>query len=452
MIIYLLIKGVPVHDDDILIDVLNLDDPFVTTSLLSTYGYAEKFIRTCKENSNKKLAEFATLYEKEIMRGEKDCPESAFLAYINVKTPKWEKKFAKIQNEVILAKKSLQDLLSIDLSYENKNDDWYIATTEELISKITIFSDNFKHCRMNINLRRGKFTDYSPFIDDTIAIINSALNYLKNEESNFVDNIVETSNNNPLVHFAISKSLMNKKNEAIVFLNQQLTKIQDQQNSIPDYDKFIESQKVILTEICESLEKDFFEQLNTFYFYVVSKSAVSFIKNTLSHFVFAMIGKSNQEASHQTNLSIDTDLLRSIQTFKLFCASMRIKVPIISEEKSTYQPTKEEKEAITMRKQLQETVEIEEEIQSMQEGIEELKKYSSTCISCHKYCASYACPYCYVFLDCLLCKRTNMTCPVCHQFFEEPLRINKTSYFGDEFMIDLERRRKQEQATRETKS
>ena len=104
MIIYLLIKGVPVHDDDILIDVLNLDDPFVTTSLLSTYGYAEKFIRTCKENSNKKLAEFATLYEKEIMRGEKDCPESAFLAYINVKTPKWEKKFAKIQNEVILCK------------------------------------------------------------------------------------------------------------------------------------------------------------------------------------------------------------------------------------------------------------------------------------------------------------------------------------------------------------
>ena len=78
-----------------------------------------------------------------------------------------------------------------------------------------------------------------------------------------------------------------------------------------------------------------------------------------------------------------------------------------------------------------------------------MNQYSSICTSCHKYCASYVCPYCYLCLYCLLCKKTNFFCPACYQYIEEPLLIRKTYYIGDEFRIDLLNKREKEEKKKE---
>jgi hypothetical protein len=115
---------------------------------------------------------------------------------------------------------------------------------------------------------------------------------------------------------------------------------------------------------------------------------------------------------------------------------MGIPAPRIESEKSGCDTEMEK-----VRGQLKETLEIEEKIREMIEGEVELQKFASVCVKCRAYCASYVCPFCLVFLHCVLCVERGAVCPACRNRYNEPLRIQKTCFFGKEFEIELHRKR-----------
>ncbi|OHS92809.1 hypothetical protein TRFO_40868 [Tritrichomonas foetus] len=409
--------------------------------LISVYEKLPKFLDACLKYNNEEIKEFVSQIDYNL-----PFRQAVFLSYLKFKTPKWNDKFSEITNEYNKTVEYLNQLISLELPLSN---DDYINIVPILIQSITSFTDNYKKCRYMINEIRGLFEDFSPFLDESEAKIKKSISFLKGENPQFYDELYTNFDKEPFIHYAISETLNNQNERALVFLESQLNHFHQLRKSIPDYDAFFDKQRNLLKDLGNILETKLFDNLNTFYYYVRARVAVSFVRSSLADFVYSMIGDGDSEEKPNDVQNLEDSLLRSFQSLKLFCAGMGLKRPDISEEKSHYKPTEEEKDAIIIRQQMMETAEIEENLEAINEGIEEMKKFSSICISCKKYCASYVCPRCYLFLHCLLCKQTNMICPGCQKYFEEPLKINKTCYFGDEFRIELIERQAREKEEEE---
>ena len=104
-----------------------------------------------------------------------------------------------------------------------------------------------------------------------------------------------------------------------------------------------------------------------------------FVKSKLSDYALTIIDQNETEKSDNSNQALDEILLRTFQTFRLFCASMGLKRPEISEEKSQYQMSKNEIDSISMKKKLIETDEIDEEIVSVFFKISQLFLFQFYC-------------------------------------------------------------------------
>jgi hypothetical protein len=143
------------------------------------------------------------------------------------------------------------------------------------------------------------------------------------------------------------------------------------------------------------------------------------------------------------DLSLEESLRQTISSLRLFAVSMGLRKIDLSEDasESGYHCTAEDIMFTKVRDEMIETGEIQEKLSEMRSAIEELGEFSSICTKCAQYCASYICPFCHVFLYCVLCKELGAECPSCGGVFAEPLRLNKTCYFGREFTIEILRQR-----------
>lgn len=453
-LVFFLSKGVKINDKNdskLLYNVFENEEPLLRVILLFTYSLDSNlpnFSSLCMKSNCEEVKEFINYFNEFSQINSNSNAEASFLSYLKVKTPKWEEEYSKVENQYETTIEWLNKLVSLNLEL-NEN---YSITASKLIEFITNFMDNFKKCKFLMSQINGTFSDYPLFLDDSEDKIKNSISFLENSENseiyeNFFNSLYEKNEMEVFVHFAIVELLNKNKENAISFLKTEINHISSLRESIPDFNSFFDKYRIALKKLEPTLESKLFQQFNTFYHFVHAKESVLFAKSKLAEFALKIINEENKNELKST----DELLLRTFQTFKLFCASMGMKRPELSEEKSEYKMTEDEVESICMKKELIETEEIDEEISFIDEGIQEMNKFSSICTVCHKYCASYVCPFCYVCLYCLLCKKDKMFCPACGKFFEEPMLIKKTHYIGDEFRIDLLNRRAQAEKEKESK-
>lgn len=424
--------------------VFQSDEPLIRSCLLYLYGkgsHLPNFSNICLNSNNNEVSLFISYLTEYISSGKSNCvPQAAVLSYLKLKTPKWNEDFEKVKTQYELTMRYLDQLLHVDLSLTEN----YPISVQNFISKITDFMDNYKKCKMLISEIRGQFSDYSPFLKESEDKVNFSIAYLEQsqtgkDQGSIPDQICESNDKSVFVHYAISETINSQTDRALHFLKSEIDHLHQLVAQIPNYDAIFEQYRIELRNIGPILESQLFDKLNTFYYFVLSKEAVAYVKQQLSQCCSTYSASS---CAHNEDLS---ELMkRTFQSFRLFCASMALKKPELSEIKCEYQLSKNEKECLSMKNQIQSIKAMDTEIAEINKGIDQMNTFSSVCIVCNKYCASYLCPHCHLCLHCLLCKRINFICPGCHQLIKEPLKINKTSYFGDEFRIDLLQRREKQ--------
>ena len=439
---FFLAQGVPVQDVPELQELFHSEDAFDRLVLVLTYADRPKALLERAQKEQRFMQRFLALYVGSGL----PYPEAACEGYVTVKEPEWEKDMQEVAGEIGAVRASFEKLMAIDL----EKFDSVLETTKELVSAMAEFVSGYKKCRYAMNELQGVFADFEPFISECIGQMERSLKYVKEGDSEFLESIWKANCKSPLLHCAVAERLGGHDDRFVSFGEALVEKMKAKKANIPDFDTFFDGKRQELKSIGLGLADKFFDKLNTFYYRMHAQTSTDFVKSELSAFVASMLGSEQKEPSKSQDIqAVEVELDQSINSLRLFCASMGLPLPKLSEEKSSYQMTEEQKSMALVRTQLKETQEMEQKISELNEAMEELRKYSSICTKCRKYCASYICPHCHVFLYCVLCKETDQQCPVCFKDFSEPLLIKKTCYFGDEFEIKL---RQEQQQQRELES
>lgn len=440
---FFLLHGVSVPDSPEMLHLFEVEDVFERLVLVCTYTDHPKLLldRASKE-SKLVFRKFLDRYSDSKI----PYPEAACVAYLEAKEPEWESDMKTVSEELAGVKQSSETLLSIGLEHFES----VVSTTKDLVVAMGDFVGRYKKCRYSMNERQGIFGDFEPFITGCISDTERSLKFANEEDAEFLTDIWKNNLKSPMLHCVVSEKKLGELPRFKDFASKLLQTMKEKKDNIPDFDAFFNEKRQELKKIGLDLCNQFFAKLNTFYYAMHAKTATEFVRAELSSFVSFMVGTENQEAGKRAQeiQSAELELDQAINSFRLFCASMGLPLPKLNEEQSKYEMTSEEKSMAVVRQQLKETQEIEEKLAELNEGMEELRKYSSICTKCRKYCASYICPHCHVFLYCVLCKETGQTCPVCRKKFDEPVLINKTCFFGDEFEIKLRQEQAEERRRR----
>ena len=440
---FFLTQGVPVQDVPELQELFQSDDAFDRLVLVLTYAdHPKALLERAQKEQMPILQKFLALY----LESGLPFPEAACDVYVTVKEPEWEKDMQRVADGIEGVRASFEKLVAIDL--ENCV---VLETTREVVRAMAEFVSGYKKCRYAMNEMQGVFADFEPFISECIDQMERSLKYVKEGDAEFLENIWKANCKSPLLHCAVAEKLGGHDDRFVKFGEGLVEKMKARKANIPDFDTFFDGKRQELKSIGLGLADKFFDKMNTFYYRMHAQTSTDFVKSELSAFVASMLGSEQKEGTSKSQeiQAVEVELDQAINSLRLFCASMGLPLPKLNEEKSCYQMTEEQKSMALVRTQLKETQEIEQKISELNESMEELRKYSSICTKCRKYCASYICPHCHVFLYCVLCKETDRQCPVCLKDFSEPLLIKKTCYFGDEFEIKL---RQEQQQQRELES
>lgn len=421
-------NGVPIQDLPEYTTIFRHDNYFDRLALILVYSnnpkrFIEEIKKLDKQDAKKMIG---------LIKAGNSYHQSACLAYLEYFVPDFDCDFNSIKDSI----SNKVQLIIESLVSQNLETDNVIGICQPVVQELETFMIEFGQVRETIGMLHGKYGDYEDLLDSSISNINIALSYLKEENVNEVESILEEHSMNPFIHCAIAEKLDNNVDSCLSFFNDILNKISILKEQIPDYASFFTEQKDILQKIGIEFANNYFPRLNTYYFTVKGKTAPQFVRNSFISFIDFMVGETEPTQIDDKAQTMEKNLLQTINKLRLFCARMRLPMPQINEEKSEYKLTDEELQANQMKNKMIEIQEMEEHQIELKDAINELKKYNSTCTVCRKYVSSYICPHCHLLLYCLICKKTNQPCPNCKKFFEEPLRINKTCYFGEEFQME----------------
>jgi len=330
---------------------------------------------------------------------------------------------------------SLGRLLALDLEGPD-----VAETARGVAPAIMSLVATYKDCRYAIGEMRGMFADFAPFLAASRAKVEQALGHAKGEHATFMENLDASYDKSPLLNCAVAEGLLGESARFVGFAEALLGRIDRTRGAIPDYDAFFDARRRDLTRIGHELAAQFFDRLNTFYFAMRARTAECFVRASLADALCQMTGEERESGGRDIEALV-RELKRAVDSLRLFCTGMGLPRPELDEERSAYEMSNGERAMAGVRADIAATRELEEKLADMTEAMAELHKYSSVCTKCRQYCASYVCPHCHVFLYCVLCKEGRRACPGCRTVFDEPLLINKTCFFGDEFDIERRRRR-----------
>jgi hypothetical protein len=409
------------------------EEAFARFAIIVTYADRPRnLIEKAAGEGNPLFGKFVAAY-----RGtDRLFPEASCVAFLEAMTPSWEEEMQGITGEI-----EKVGAVSISLAeLELDNMDSLVANCRAVIGGIGEFIAGHRKSRLTITDGQARFADFGPFLEDFERKLDRALRFANGESPDFVEELCKSCDKSVILHCPVALSLQNALSRFPDFAEFLRGEIRRKSDETPRYSDFLDESKRHLTEIAKTLAVSLFDKLNRFYFVVQARAGADFLRGSLAEFVDSMTGGSIGPGCLGLD-QLEGDLLQAINSLRLHYASMGLPGIRLEAQKSGYAATEEDTVMATVRVQLKEAREIDEKIRDMHEAADELRKYSSICVKCREYCASYVCPFCCVFLHCILCVERGQTCPACRRRYEEPLLINKTCFFGKEFEIKMHRDR-----------
>jgi hypothetical protein len=437
---FLLASGVPMQDTADLHELFDRDDFFMRFAILATYSdHPQNLLRKAADLNRPVLTSFLKTYNSSPF----PHPEAACLAVLDANTPDWSGEMEEISITLDAVRADVDGLLAADLDHGDRLYD----TASLVTAGINNFITKYRRCRVGINAKQEKFADFGPFLDQTESKIARSVRFAHGEDPDFLTDLWQTFDKSPFLHCVLAIRRQDDLPRFLRFADQLAAVIGRKRSDAPHFKAFLDEKRQQVKALGLRLASGFFDRLNTFHSAVHARTAGDFLKGSLADFVSEMIGEELPPRLQKVE-AVANDLLQPINSLRMLCRSMGLPLPTTDAARSGYVPSDEEVLMDQLRTQLKETQELEEKILEMNRAMSELRQFSSICTECRRYCSSWICPRCHVFLYCVLCKRTNVVCPACAELFDEPLLINKTSFFGDEFTM-LMRREHDERMRRE---
>jgi hypothetical protein len=428
---FLLASGVPIQDTEDLHGLFDRDDFFLRFAIFATYSdHPQNLLRKAAELNRPVLNSFLKTYTS--------CsfpyPEASCLAVLDASTPDWSREMEEITENLEAVRFEVDGLLAADLD----DRDGLYDKGSLVTAGINNFITKYRRCRVGMNEKQETFADFEPFLQEAESKMARSVRFANGEDPDFLADLWQTFDKSPFLHCVLAIRHQDDLPRFLRFADQFAQVIARKRSEAPDFKGFLNEKRQEVKELGLRLATGFFDRLNTFYNAVQIRTAGDFLKGSLADFVSEMIGEVIAPRLQKVDAVVH-DLLQAINSLRMLCRSMGLPLPTIDASRSGYVPSEEEILMGQFRTQLKETQALEEKILEMNRAMSELRQFSSICTECRQYCSSWICPHCHVFLYCVLCKRTNVVCPACAALFGEPLLINKTSFFGDEFTMQMRR-------------